>query len=151
MKRPHNHLVHGPRRGARRPSGASTVTEKEFRAAVLTAVGTPLSIEWVTLGRLRPGDVLIRNRASGLNHTELEVIDGSLANPLPIVLGHEGADVVEAVGSAMTQVKIGDHVVASRNHYCGKCFYYERDLPILCEPFTCEQPAGNLLDGASKE
>lgn len=122
----------------------------EFRAAVLTAVDAPLSIERVTLGPLRPSDVLIRNRASGLCHTDLEVIDGSLAYPLPIVLGHEGAGVVEAVGSAMTQVKIGDHVVVSRNPHCGHCFYCERDLPILSEPFTREQPAGNLLDGASR-
>ena len=122
----------------------------QFRAAVLTAVGAPLSIEPVTLGPLQPGDVLIRNRASGLCHTDLEVIDGSLAYPLPIVLGHEGAGVVAAVGSGVTQVKPGDHVVASWNPHCGHCFYCERDLPILCEPFTREQPAGNLLDGASR-
>ncbi len=127
-----------------------TTTTLSFDAAVLTAVGRPLSIERVTLAPLRPGDVLIRNRASGLCHTDLEVIDGSLAYPLPIVLGHEGAGIVEAVGSAVTQVQPGDHVVASWNPHCGHCFYCERDLPILCEPFTREQPAGNLLDGASR-
>ncbi|MBU2287959.1 MAG: alcohol dehydrogenase catalytic domain-containing protein, partial [Gammaproteobacteria bacterium] len=76
----------------------------KFRAAVLEAVDRPLSIEEVTLDALAPGDVLIRNRASGLCHTDLEVIQGSLAYPLPIVLGHEGAGVVEAVGSAVTLV-----------------------------------------------
>jgi S-(hydroxymethyl)glutathione dehydrogenase/alcohol dehydrogenase len=122
----------------------------EFQAAVLSATGQPLSIERVKLAPLRPGDVLIRNRASGLCHTDLEVVDGSLHYPLPIVLGHEGAGVVEAVGSAVTQVARGDHVVASWNPHCGHCFYCDRALPILCEPFTREQPAGNLLDGESR-
>jgi S-(hydroxymethyl)glutathione dehydrogenase / alcohol dehydrogenase len=122
----------------------------EFRAALLKNVGAPLEVERVTLAPLQPGDVLIHNRASGLCHTDLEVIDGSLAYPLPIVLGHEGAGIVEAVGNAVTQVRPGDHVVASWNPHCGHCYYCERDLPILCEPFTREQPAGNLLDGASR-
>jgi len=121
-----------------------------FRAAVLSALGAPLTIESVDHAPLAPGDVLIRNRASGLCHTDLEVIEGSLAYPLPIVLGHEGAGVVEAVGTAVTLVKPGDHVVASWNPHCGHCFYCDRDLPILCEPFTREQPRGNLLDGASR-
>ena len=121
-----------------------------FRAAVLHALGSPLAIETVERTPLAPGDVLIRNRASGLCHTDLEVIDGSLAYPLPIVLGHEGAGIVEAVGAAVTRVRPGDHVVASWNPHCGDCFYCDRDLPILCEPFTREQPRGNLLDGASR-
>jgi len=121
-----------------------------FRAAVLHGLGSPLAIEQVERTELAPGDVLIRNRASGLCHTDLEVIDGSLAYPLPIVLGHEGAGIVEAVGAAVTRVRPGDHVVASWNPHCGDCFYCDRDLPILCEPFTREQPRGNLLDGASR-
>ena len=122
----------------------------DFRAAILTKVGAPLAIERVTLGELAPGDVLIRNRASGLCHTDLEVMQGSLAYPLPIVLGHEGAGVVEAVGRGVTQVRPGDHVVASWNPHCGHCFYCERDLPILCEPFTRHQPRGQMLDGGSR-
>ena len=65
------------------------------------------TIERVTLAPLAPGDVLVRNRASGLCHTDLEVIEGSLAYPMPIVLGHEGAGIVEAVGSAVTLVRAG--------------------------------------------
>ena len=122
----------------------------DFQAAVLGALRTPLTVEHVQLGALRPDDVLIRNRASGLCHTDLEVIEGSLAYPLPIVLGHEGAGVVEAVGPAVTQLKPGDHVVASWNPHCGHCFYCERDLPILCEPFARYQPQGRMLDGASR-
>jgi len=121
-----------------------------FKAAVLNAIRTPLAIEEIELGALAPTDVLVRVRASGLCHTDLEVIDGSLAYPLPIVLGHEGAGVVEAIGEAVTQVRVGDHVVCSWNPHCGHCFYCERDLPILCEPFTRHQPRGLLLDGRSR-
>jgi S-(hydroxymethyl)glutathione dehydrogenase / alcohol dehydrogenase len=121
-----------------------------FRAAVLHRIDEPLRIESVTLDRIGPEDVLIRNRASGLCHTDLEVIEGSLAYPLPIVLGHEGAGVVEAVGESVSTVRAGDHVVASWNPNCGRCFHCDRDQPILCEPFTRHQPAGHLLDGTSR-
>lgn len=122
----------------------------EFEAAVLPAVGRPLAIETVRIGELRPGDVLVRIKASGLCHTDLEVIEGSLAYPMPIVLGHEGAGIVEAVGAGVTDVQVGDAVVCSWNPHCGHCFYCERDLPILCEVYTRHQPAGHLLDGESR-
>ena len=121
-----------------------------YRAAVLHAMGARHSIEEVELQPLAPGDVLIRLHASGLCHTDLEVIEGALPYPLPIVLGHEGAGVVEQVGTCVTHVKPGDHVVCSWNPHCGHCFYCERDQPILCEPFTRHQPAGRLLDGGSR-
>ena len=70
-----------------------------FRAAVLHQIDTPLRVQEVEMAALRPGDVLVRVHASGLCHTDLEVMQGSLAYPLPIVLGHEGAGIVEAVGS----------------------------------------------------
>lgn len=121
-----------------------------FRAAVLHRVDQPLAIEEVTAADLKPTDVLIRNHASGLCHTDLEVIQGSLAYPLPIVLGHEGAGVVEAVGADVSLVRPGDHVVASWNPHCGHCFYCDQDQPILCEPFGAHQPRGRLLDGNSR-
>jgi S-(hydroxymethyl)glutathione dehydrogenase / alcohol dehydrogenase len=121
-----------------------------FQAAVLNQINRPLTIETLEMAPLAPGDVLVRIRASGLCHTDLEVIQGSLAYPLPIVLGHEGAGIVEAVGSAVTQVRPGDHVICSWNPHCGHCFYCERDLPILCEPFGRNQPRGLLLDGSSR-
>jgi len=122
----------------------------KFKAAVLNGIAKPLEIEEIELGELGPTDVLVRIRASGLCHTDLEVIEGSLAYPLPIVLGHEGAGVVERVGTDVTQVAQGDHVICSWNPHCGHCFYCERDLPILCEPFTRWQPKGMLLDGRSR-
>ena len=122
----------------------------EMRAAVLHEVGKPLQIERVHIADLGPRDVLVRLGASGLCHTDLEVIQGSLAYPLPIVLGHEGAGVVEAVGEDVTRVNVGDRVVCSWNPHCGHCFYCERDLPILCEPFRRHQPRGCLIDGSTR-
>jgi S-(hydroxymethyl)glutathione dehydrogenase/alcohol dehydrogenase len=121
-----------------------------FAAAVLERVGAPLTIETLDMAPLQPGDVMVRIRASGLCHTDLEVIQGSLAYPLPIVLGHEGAGVVEAVGTDVTTVKPGDAVVLSWNPHCGHCFYCDRDAPILCEPFRRNQPRGLLLDGSTR-
>lgn len=122
----------------------------KFRAAVLHKVGSPLVVEEIESAPLKPGDVLVRIHASGLCHTDLEVIQGSLAYPLPIVLGHEGAGVVEAVGAGVTQVRPGDHVICSWNPNCGHCFYCERDQPILCEVFTATQPKGLLMDGTTR-
>jgi S-(hydroxymethyl)glutathione dehydrogenase / alcohol dehydrogenase len=103
----------------------------QYRAAVLHAAHTPLSIETVTTAAPKPTDVLVRIRAAGLCHTDLEVIEGSLRYPLPMVLGHEAAGIVEQVGSAARGVKAGDHVVLSWNPHCGQCFYCDRDAPIL--------------------
>ena len=122
----------------------------KFRAAVLNRVGAPLTIDTLEMAPLRGDDVLVRIYASGLCHTDLEVMQGSLAYPLPIVLGHEGAGVVEGVGPDVTRVKPGDHVICSWNPHCGHCFYCERSLPILCEPFRAHQPKGRLLDGTTR-
>jgi Zn-dependent alcohol dehydrogenase len=81
-----------------------------------------MSIETVTAAELKPSDALIRIRAAGLCHTDLEVIDGALRYPMPIVLGHEAAGVVEQVGPAARGVKAGDHVVLSWNPHCGHAF-----------------------------
>src|SRR5947208_3312587 len=82
----------------------------------------PRMIEEVVASDLQPTDVLVRIGASGLCHTDLEVIEGQLAYPLPIVLGHEGCGIVERVGSAVLSAKPGDKVVCSWNPNCGHCF-----------------------------
>lgn len=120
----------------------------EASAAVLSEVGKPLVVERIEIAALKPRDVLVRIGASGLCHTDLEVMRGSLQLPLPIVLGHEGAGVVEAVGGEVTRVRRGDHVVCSWSPNCGHCYYCDQGQPILCEAVvrrwragTC--PAGN--------
>src|SRR5580700_8092620 len=122
----------------------------QYRAAVLHTAQTPLSIETVTAAALRPTDVLVRVRAAGLCHTDLEVIDGSLRYPMPIVLGHEAAGVVEEVGAAVTAVRRGDHVILSWNPHCGRCFYCDRGVPILCEDYLAKGQRAVQFDGQSK-
>ena len=122
----------------------------QFNAAILRERGKPLAIESVELPAPGPGQLLVRNHASGLCHTDLEVIEGHLGYPLPIVLGHEGAGVVEEVGPGVEGIKRGDHVVASWNPHCGHCYYCVRDEPVLCEPFRQHQPAGRMLDGTTR-
>lgn len=122
----------------------------QFKATVLHNTNTPLVVEDVQLSDLKSGDVLVRLYASGLCHTDLEVIEGALPYPLPITLGHEGAGVVEAVGPGVERIRTGDHVVCSWNPDCGHCFYCDHDQPILCEPFTANQPAGRLPDGSGR-
>src|ERR1700719_385619 len=119
----------------------------QYRAAVLHAPQIPMSIETVTMTGLKPADVLVRIRAAGLCHTDLEVIEGSLHYPLPIVLGHEAAGIVEQVGPAARGVKAGDHVVLSWNPHCGHCFYCDRDTPILCEEYLGKGPKAVSFDG----
>src|SRR5216684_257257 len=122
----------------------------KYRAAVLHAAQTPMSIEIITATDLQPTDVLVRIRAAGLCHTDLEVIEGSLRYPMPIELGHEAAGIVEQVGSAARGVKVGDHVVLSWNPHCGHCFYCDRDAPILCEQYLGEGPKALPFDGESR-
>jgi S-(hydroxymethyl)glutathione dehydrogenase/alcohol dehydrogenase len=122
----------------------------QYRAAVLHAVQTPMAIETITSAALEPTDVLVRIRAAGLCHTDLEVIEGSLRYPLPIVLGHEAAGTVEQIGSAARGVKVGDHVVLSWNPHCGQCFHCDRDAPILCEQYLGEGPKGVAFDGKGR-
>src|SRR6201998_2065194 len=119
----------------------------QYRAAVLRQSGAPLAVEQVTAGDPTPTDVVVRIRAAGLCHTDLEVIDGSLRYPLPIVLGHEAAGIVEQVGPAARGVKPGDHVVLSWNPHCGHCFYCDRDAPILCEEYLGKGPQAVSFDG----
>jgi len=122
----------------------------QYDAAVLHAVGAPLAIERVSAAALGSSDVLVRLRAAGLCHTDLEVIEGSLRYPMPIVLGHEAAGVVEEVGDAVGKVRRGDHVVLSWNPHCGHCFYCDRALPILCEHYLATGPQALAFDGTSK-
>ncbi|MGH7094029.1 MAG: alcohol dehydrogenase catalytic domain-containing protein, partial [Stellaceae bacterium] len=109
-----------------------------YRAAVLHAPQTPLAIETVTAAELRGSDVRVRIKAAGLCHTDLEVIEGGLRYPMPIVLGHEAAGIVEEVGPEARGVAVGDHVILSWNPHCGHCFYCDRNLPILCETYLSQ-------------
>ncbi len=92
-----------------------------MKAAVLYEVKQPLVIEEVSIDKPRPREVLIRTVAAGVCHSDLHFIDGSFPFPLPTVPGHESAGVVEAVGSEVRMVKVGDHVITCLSAFCGHC------------------------------
>ncbi|MFC9127719.1 alcohol dehydrogenase catalytic domain-containing protein [Streptomyces sp. NPDC057099] len=79
-----------------------------------------------------PGEVAVAIRAAGLCHSDLSVVDGTIPFPVPVVLGHEGAGVVEAVGVGVTHVAPGDHVALSTLANCGTCAECDRGRPTMC-------------------
>ena len=125
------------------------------KAAVLRELGRPgpyaetrpLAIEEFELAPPGPGEVLVRVKAAGLCHSDLSVIDGTRPRPLPMVLGHEMAGVVEALGHGVTDLQRGDHVVASFVPSCGVCSPCAAGRPALCEPGLASNTAGTLLSG----
>ena len=108
------------------------------RAAILTEFNAPLQIEEVTVNPPRAGEVLVQVRASGVCRTDLSVFEGVLPFPPPVVLGHEGAGVVEAVGQGVRHVKVGDRVVLAAVSYCGACHYCGTGKQHLC-PTTVDR------------
>ncbi len=106
----------------------------EIEAAVFRKVLEPLTIEAVDIDKPWAREVLVRTVATGVCHSDLHVVDGQGRFPLdrPIVLGHEGAGIVEAVGAEVTTVKPGDHVVACLSGFCGSCPQCLSGHPNLC-------------------
>ena len=92
-----------------------------MKAAVLREVNKPLEIEEVQLANPGPREVLVRTVAAGVCHSDLHFQNGSYPYPLPAVLGHESAGVVEAVGSMVDYVKPGDHIITCLSAFCGHC------------------------------
>lgn len=119
-----------------------------MKAAVLYEYGKPLSIDTVDLQEPQEKEVLVRIMASGVCHSDLHVQKGELPMALPIVLGHEGAGIVESVGKGVTSVKKGDHVVLSLVTPCGRCNYCVAGRPNLCDLTTQAIWAGGLIGGA---
>ncbi len=125
------------------------------RAAVLSemslprpyAQSRPLQIVEVDLDPPGPREVLVRMHAAGLCHSDLSVINGDRPRPLPMAIGHEGAGEVVEVGSAVKDLKVGDHVVAAFVPCCGACEPCTSGRPALCEPGFRANSAGTLLSG----
>jgi S-(hydroxymethyl)glutathione dehydrogenase / alcohol dehydrogenase len=106
----------------------------EMKAAVFRKVNEPLVIETVEIDKPWGREVLVRTVATGVCHSDLHVVDGlgRFALDRPIVLGHEGAGIVEAVGAEVTAVRPGDHVVACLSGFCGSCAQCLGGHPNLC-------------------
>ncbi len=130
----------------------------KIRAAVLNRMGAPtpyaeskpLSITEVDLDPPGPGEVLVKIAAAGLCHSDLSVIDGNRPRPMPMVLGHEAAGVVEELGPGVDDLVVGDHVVLVFVPSCGHCVPCAEGRPALCEPGAAANAAGTLLSGAKR-
>lgn len=101
-------------------------------SAILWGVGESWTVEQVDLLEPGAGEVLVSIRATGLCHSDDHAVTGDAAFPLPIVGGHEGAGVIEAVGPGVTRVAVGDHVVLAFNSPCGHCQYCANGRSNLC-------------------
>jgi Zn-dependent alcohol dehydrogenase len=103
-----------------------------MKAAVYRGSGRPVAIEAVDVRAPGPGEVRVAIKAAGLCHSDQSVTDGTIPYPVPVVLGHEGAGVVESIGPGVTSVKVGDTVVLSTLAHCGRCPACEQAKPTLC-------------------
>ena len=101
----------------------------------------------VELDPPKVGEVLIKMKATGVCHSDLSVANGTIPSPLPVVLGHEGAGVVEQVGEGVINVVPGDHVAISFIPSCGECFHCLRRESYLC---NVAKQDGNLFDGTTR-
>ncbi|MBL8628655.1 MAG: zinc-dependent alcohol dehydrogenase family protein [Rhodospirillaceae bacterium] len=126
-----------------------------IRAAVLHEMGAPtpyakskpLKIEELELAPPGEGEVLVKIKAAGLCHSDLSVITGNRPRPTPMALGHEASGVVEALGSGVKDLEVGDHVVLVFVPSCGHCIPCAEGRPALCEPAVVSNTAGTLVSG----
>jgi S-(hydroxymethyl)glutathione dehydrogenase/alcohol dehydrogenase len=117
-------------------------------AAVLYEVGKSVVVEDVELLEPGPGEVQVRWAANGVCHSDWHVVSGDYPHPLPVVLGHEAAGVVERVGPGVLSVRPGDHVCSSYIPSCGRCPYCINGQPTLCA--LRDRPRWFMLDGTSR-
>ncbi len=103
-----------------------------MKAAVLTQANSPLTIEDLQIANPGPHEVLIRNAACGLCHSDLHFIEGTYPHAMPCVPGHEAAGIVEAIGSEVRMVKVGDAVVTCLSAFCGHCEFCVTGRLALC-------------------
>ena len=122
----------------------------KVKAAVLYETHQPFHIETLDLAPPQAGEVLVKVVAAGVCHSDYHLVTGDTKHALPVVPGHEGAGVVEAVGPGVTRVKPGDHVALNWAPNCGECFYCLRDRPNLCTTFVDPVWAGTMMDGTTR-
>jgi S-(hydroxymethyl)glutathione dehydrogenase/alcohol dehydrogenase len=122
---------------------------RTIAAAVLLEQGRTVEIHDVVLPPPGPGEVRVRVSAAGICHSDLSLADGTLRQPVPAVLGHEGAGVVAETGEGVSDFAAGDHVVFNWAPACGDCWHCRHDEPFLCPSGSAAatRPYASLTDG----
>ncbi len=122
-----------------------------MKAAVLREVGAPLQLEDVELDEPRAGEIAVRIEAAGVCHSDLHYMTGDLQAKLPLVVGHEGAGIVEAVGPGGSgRVSVGDRVALLWRPRCGECEACVSGNPVLCRFGRVLATSNGLMDGTSR-
>lgn len=121
-----------------------------IRAAVFREAGVPFSIEELNLAEPKSGEVKVRVKAVGVCHSDWHLMTGATKHPVPVVPGHEGAGIVEAVGPDVDGLAQGDHVALNWAPSCGACFYCDKGRPSLCGTYVEPIWAGTMLDGTTR-
>ena len=117
-------------------------------AAVALSPEQPFELREMELLPPRDDEVQVKIKATGICHTDIAVKEQAFALPLPMVLGHEGAGVVEAVGASVTHVQVGDHVVLCGDS-CGHCRNCHAGMPFYCKEFAQRNLSGDRIDGST--
>jgi Zn-dependent alcohol dehydrogenase len=118
---------------------------RQSKAVVARRLGAPV-VETIEVQDPRHDEVTIQMAACGVCHSDLSACNGTIAFPLPLVLGHEGAGVIVAIGEGVTRLQMGDHVVSSFVSMCGHCHYCQSGRPQLCVQSL--QARSTLPDGS---
>ncbi len=121
------------------------------RAAVAWEAGKPLEIELVDVAGPKNGEVLVRNVASGVCHTDAFTLSGEDPEGIfPAILGHEGGGIVEEIGAGVTSVAVGDHVIPLYTPECGECSFCTSGKTNLCQAIRATQGKGLMPDSTSR-
>jgi S-(hydroxymethyl)glutathione dehydrogenase/alcohol dehydrogenase len=121
------------------------------RAAVAWEAGKPLEIEMLDLAGPKEGEVLLRNVATGVCHTDAFTLSGEDPEGIfPAVLGHEGGAIVEEIGAGVSSVRPGDHVIPLYTPECGECSFCTSGKTNLCQAIRVTQGQGLMPDGSSR-
>lgn len=130
----------------------------KIRGAVLEEIGrerpfattTPITVSELDLGPPRPGELLVRIEAAGVCHSDLSVVDGNRPRPVPMLLGHESAGIVEEVGEGGSDLAPGQRVIMTFLPRCGECAGCRTGGQLPCAPGTASNSAGELLGGGRR-
>src|SRR3954469_8048923 len=121
---------------------------RKGKAVIARALHKPVVVEEITFAAPKPGEVTVKIAAVGVCHSDLSATNGTIALPLPLILGHEGAGTVVEVGDGVTEVAVGDSVIANWIYMCGRCHFCVIGRPVLCDQRY--KTMGTMRDGTSR-